>query len=228
MKRFPQLLFKEDIVKILAALAFVLAIGLYLVRHADIGDGRMQLLGGATAAVILLFIERTVEALSKYRRFTAMEGAYQPHEYLAKDQKDGPDELYYEIQPIKDSKATVEYIGGSSLLVTHSEGSNVWRGQMEVQQIDMASLAWEYIKGPRNSMGYKKVVILKPDATNPIRLCLFADDNQHFGREMLIQITNEKKSWKLIDLKGFPEGWLLQTALITASLIILAAILVSA
>lgn len=85
--------------------------------------------------------------------------------------------------------AYLEYKGGHLFALTLTNTGEVfkWKGRLEFNSYDVASISWRYISpASLNSVaGHKKAVIF--EEFNPLRIHMFSDDNQGYGREVLIK-----------------------------------------
>ena len=145
-----------------------------------------EMLLGALIAAILIIIEQSIEVWSLYKRFKNIEGNYLSYSYETEDPKDSK---YDQLKDDGNGADTIKYLGGNEFEIEHrtKEGKYQWNGRIEFKTINIASLAWWYIKPPglRDSCGYKKLVVLED--VKPVRIYMFSEDRQRYGREALIK-----------------------------------------
>jgi hypothetical protein len=179
-------------------------------KYFSLENGLKSSLVGAFIAIAVLVLEKTLETYFNYQRFKNIEGKYFAYSY--KQDEDPKKGDYDQLKDENNGEAILVYKGGKEFLICLNNVGNKyqWKGLIEFHDINTASCAWWYITPPslRDCCGYKKLVVL--ENINPMRIYMFSDDNQRFGREVLIKKSCEKKyrfqHTSLIDSKFSGDG----------------------
>lgn len=192
--RLLRLYLKNIIVKIFLFIAFVLFIAITLIfikeYRSEIHDWNIFLfLLGILITIILIIFEKILEITSSYLRFKMIEGQYLPYSYLDDKNPASPD--YTKLRDAANGIVTLKYVGKNNFEIILKNTGTVfeWHGTIDFTETNTATLGWWYVTPPsmRDSVGYKKLIVLED--IKPLRIYLFSEDRQGYGREVLIKIS---------------------------------------
>jgi hypothetical protein len=202
MKRYLKLLRQSTELWIIALLlAAVTVVGIYtrFIRPGDTleqnwQDGFIALF--VTLLVLLIFEFVKIHRL--YNHYKVYEGEYKGYGYVVNDPSEKSDARYDELSSSPVSKASVLYVGGNDFTLELSNPSSgrithTWKGSLKMTSDNMADIGYKYTKWPdgaslKHSAGYKRAIISEDE--NGVYIYMFSNDNQRFGREVLVKVTS--------------------------------------
>jgi len=190
--KFLGLIWEKKAVKIFLFLAALIALA---VKYLSISPATEGYLISVIITLVVVAAVQAIEALSLYRRFKNIEGSYSTYSYKTDDYEKRNKKEYDQLEKKSNGVATISYDGGNEFTIQHrtKEGRYQWDGQIEFQAKNIAYLACWYVKPSslRDVCSYKRLIVRED--IKPIRIYMFSEDTQRFGREVLIKSEGRQR-----------------------------------
>lgn len=146
-------------------------------------DIQTNIIASLIFTIPILFLQ----LVSKYQKFSRLEGIYDSYLYDKKDME----KLMTDI-PI--GVYEVQYEGGYQISIKKKQSlevgheSYIWGGKAEIPDVEIGTLYWRYTSPPeyKNFVGYKRIVVSEERNEN-IKIFMFGEEGIVNLREVLIK-----------------------------------------
>lgn len=168
--------------------SFYLSLLLFIVLFIPLFNISQDLYVNLLASLFVTLTLLIIDTVTKYRRFSKLEGIYDSYLY----------------EPNNNVKLKTEAVGVYSVVyeggyqISIKEMNNlqkdwnqyIWEGEAELSDVRMGTLYWKYMspEAYKDFVGYKKIIIPKENSKE-IKRFLFGEDGLINQREVLIKRT---------------------------------------